>query len=260
MKKITSKSDFILYQQFINSLGNARTIYDEEIKKLPEYLQDIIKSDNAIFPSHLPTELIKEFLIEALKRIEPDYEIDKFSNPVINKITQYFSKDPEFITDKSLSFNKGILIMGGVGCGKSTLFRGINEMMKMFAYKDYYSSTHNDFRIHILDSFSFSQGFALKGFEIFDIGLMSKRGSMLHFMSAPLIIDDIGAESLVSHYGPTTNIIGEVLLRRYDGKSKTYCTTNLDRPKLKAFYGDRVYSRMIEMFNFLIDEGPDRRQ
>ena len=259
MKKIVNKSDFILYHQFLNGLGKERFYFDDEIKKLPEYIQDIIKSDNAILPSHLPTEMIKEFLIESLKKLNPDYIVDKFSEPVINSIALYTSKDPEFITDKSLSFNKGILIMGEVGCGKTLLFRGLNEVMKMFSYKDYYSTTHNDFSKPIINSYSLTQGFALKGFEIFDNGLYDN-GRTVNFIDTPLVIDDLGAESPVSHYGPTTNVIGEIILRRYEKKYRTFATTNEDDRGLLAKYGDRVYSRMIEMFNFIEYKGSDRRK
>jgi len=49
--------------------------------------------------------------------------------------------------------------------------------------------------------------------------------------------------------------MGEILLSRYDhfitNKMITHATTNLSAPELEALYGNRVRSRMREMFNLV---------
>ena len=60
----------------------------------------------------------------------------------------------------------------------------------------------------------------------------------------------------MSFYGNKVNVIEEIILDRYDLFRKhhliTHITTNLDVEDIKEKYGERVLSRMYEMFNFII--------
>ncbi|WP_114781863.1 P-loop NTPase family protein [Botryobacter ruber] len=70
--------------------------------------------------------------------------------------------------------------------------------------------------------------------------------------------DDLGAESSLRYYGNMCNVMGEVLLSRYDlfvsQGVKTHLTTNLTSSELEKTYGSRVRSRMREMFNLVCFE------
>jgi DNA replication protein DnaC len=50
-------------------------------------------------------------------------------------------------------------------------------------------------------------------------------------------------------------VMGEILLSRYDhyinNHMLTHATTNLSASELESFYGNRVRSRMREMFNLI---------
>ena len=67
--------------------------------------------------------------------------------------------------------------------------------------------------------------------------------------------DDMGVEPMGRHYGKDCNVIGEILLSRYDlfleTKLKTHATTNLNAEELEERYGNRVRSRMRELFNLI---------
>jgi hypothetical protein len=69
--------------------------------------------------------------------------------------------------------------------------------------------------------------------------------------------DDLGIEPLGRHYGEDCNVMGEVLLSRYElylqtkTKIKTHATTNLNAEELEERYGNRVRSRMRELFNLV---------
>lgn len=256
MKKINTKADFLLLTEFVKNNDPRNLSYKDCLKILPDRFQDMITKDNVIKPRNLSADLFRELFIESLQKINPEYIIDSVSEEVIKSISMYFTMDEGFLKDESLSFNKGILLMGRVGCGKTVLFKGLAILMGLFDYKDYYGQ--QNIRFTTLNSYSFTEGFAKKGFDIFDEGLF-RNGNMVRFIHSRLLIDDIGAENISSHYGTVTNVIGEVFLRRYDSMALTFATTNLDPKGLKAFYGDRVYSRMVEMMNFLIYEGNDRR-
>lgn len=72
--------------------------------------------------------------------------------------------------------------------------------------------------------------------------------------------DDLGVESLGRFYGKDLNVMGEVLLSRYElfqetrKKLKTHATTNLNAQELEEHYGNRVRSRMRELFNLVAFE------
>ena len=69
--------------------------------------------------------------------------------------------------------------------------------------------------------------------------------------------DDMGVEPPGRFYGKDLNVMGEVLLSRYDlfletnRKVKTHATTNLNAEELEERYGNRVRSRMRELFNLV---------
>jgi hypothetical protein len=69
--------------------------------------------------------------------------------------------------------------------------------------------------------------------------------------------DDLGIEPIGRYYGRDCNVMGEVLLSRYElflqtkGKVKTHATTNLNAEELEELYGNRVRSRMRDIFNLI---------
>ena len=77
--------------------------------------------------------------------------------------------------------------------------------------------------------------------------------------------DDLGTESALKYFGNTCNVLGEILLSRYDhfvtNKMITHATTNLSASELENLYGNRVRSRMREMFNLLsFDKGVEDKR
>ena len=80
--------------------------------------------------------------------------------------------------------------------------------------------------------------------------------------------DDLGVEPARRFYGKDLNLMGEVLLSRYElyletkHKVKTHATTNLNAEELEERYGNCVRSRMQELFNLIaFDKGAgDKRK
>lgn len=83
-----------------------------------------------------------------------------------------------------------------------------------------------------------------------------------------LAIDDLGAEPrLMGHYGNMANVLQQVLLRRYNLRldnpedyAETNVTTNFTKEQIAEVYGERVYDRCEEMFNFIELSGYSWRQ
>ena len=78
-----------------------------------------------------------------------------------------------------------------------------------------------------------------------------------------LCLDDLGLESTIKHFGNETNTIAEILLNRYQLFTArgmiTHATTNLNPDELEKIYGNRVRSRMREMFNLIAFTSSDKR-
>ncbi|MFG3255260.1 ATP-binding protein [Streptomyces sp. NPDC048172] len=72
-----------------------------------------------------------------------------------------------------------------------------------------------------------------------------------------LIIDDLGAAK-ASEW--TEEITMRLINRRYNEMLPTLVTTNLGMADLRAHIGDRVASRLTEMTDKVILDGPDRRR
>ncbi len=68
-----------------------------------------------------------------------------------------------------------------------------------------------------------------------------------------LCFDDLGTETSSKYFGNDCNVMAEILLTRYDlFKEKgliTNITTNLTSSEIESQYGNRLRSRMREMFN-----------
>ena len=70
-----------------------------------------------------------------------------------------------------------------------------------------------------------------------------------------MCFDDLGVEPAGRFYGKDCNVMGEILLSRYElflnHKIRTHATTNLDSDELEERYGSRVKSRMRQLFNLV---------
>lgn len=73
-----------------------------------------------------------------------------------------------------------------------------------------------------------------------------------------LLIDDMGAERTPTEFVEEVNF--RLINHRYEHHLPTLLTSNLLRKELAARLGDRVTSRLVEMCQPVIFDGPDRRR
>jgi DNA replication protein DnaC len=238
--------------------------YKEIFDLYPDIIKEILKTERSITPKHLTQNLLKELFLKQCRNLESNFKSDVYCDPVIDTITLYLREDPAFLTlAKGYDFNKGLLLRGKVGSGKTLIMRGMTNLLKLFIYKDASNWVTIDTSFQIIESWKISEEFTISGFEVWDKSINGKQYSL---QSDIICIDDIGSESIASYYGNTVNIVGSLLMNRYSQfKEKkpvtfiTHATSNLDLKNLNAFYGDRVYSRIREMFNDIRLPGTDRR-
>lgn len=79
-----------------------------------------------------------------------------------------------------------------------------------------------------------------------------------HAKAGVLFIDDLGAGGKLSDHTETVNF--RLINYRYDHELPTIITSNVIPRELTARMGDRVASRLNEMCQRLVIEGPDRRR
>ena len=160
--------------------------------------------------------------------------------PVIKKLIIYAIRDEVTATAMNININKGIILSGPVGCGKTSLMFLLN----------YFFQNGYDYKMKPCRDIAFD--FAARGYDAL-IPFTKKENKQTRMNT--FCFDDLGTEKQIKHFGNECNVMAEIILTRYDSfiynKTMTHVTTNLSASELEAFYGDRVRSRMRQMFNLI---------
>lgn len=180
------------------------------------------------------------------------FKIFKEDYPLILKLTSYFIDDKDSCHKYGIDLSKGILLSGPVGCGKTSLMR---LMPHLVPHKKQHQYT-------VLPTRNIVFGFNNIGYKTIEDYSDRK----------PYCFDDLGVEPMGRHYGKDCNVMGEILISRYEvtintglshrAQSRCHITTNLNAHELENRYGERVRSRMREMFNLISfnENSKDKRQ
>lgn len=173
----------------------------------------------------------------------PHFVVDKWVHEVLLTCCLYFAQDAEGFEalNPSYSLQKGLLLYGPVGCGKTKLLELLTRVDPRLSFRVYACP-------------DVSRAYRKDGDEALEV-YAAKR---------TLCFDDLGFEDAnAKHYGNTSNPLADILTKRYQLHPRpiTHATTNDDAPAMLEKYGDRVYSRMSELFNIVQfdPEAPDRR-
>lgn len=163
------------------------------------------------------------------------FKIIENDHQILYKLIAYFLRDKQVCSQFNIDLEKGILLSGPVGCGKTSLM----NLMK------HLTPAAQKFSVKPCRDISFE--FIKEGYEI--IHKYSK--------SAPKTIcfDDLGTENNLKYFGNECNVIAEILLSRYDlfisRKIQTHITTNLSASEIETVYGNRVRSRLRSSLNLI---------
>ncbi|MCM1369849.1 MAG: hypothetical protein NC204_05695 [Candidatus Amulumruptor caecigallinarius] len=179
------------------------------------------------------------------KEICPGFMIDDSNRSQIIDIFNWCCTLPG-----RLDLKKGLFLYGNVGTGKSTLLMVVKEFTKRLGIK-----RHNGFSSFGVNKVAgdVCPEFASSGYK-----------GIERFISAPAqAFDEVGAETIpTAHFGENCNVMKNILMARYDRRfsNLTHITLNLSEEGFRKAYGDRVYDRSKEMFNFVEFGGPTRRK
>jgi len=277
------------FQQTDNLIGKeiGRHKYSDLKSKTPELLTDLEKKQIEIYENrHKQTKQNSQYLHNYFEminkpKIKTEIKIDVnelftvFKNTFLelngkkfelNDVTReniapflyYFSKNEKFFKCKNLSnlskpsFDKGLLVIGDFGNGKTSVFKTFEKIFKNMPGYIFtgYSANHV-----VVEYEKCTDDILRKEFE--------------HKMfKGKRYFDDVKTERTASNYGKV-NIFKEILEERYNQKSLTYISCNYKdgspndiNEALSEFgekYGGRVYDRLFEMFNIIEFKGKSFR-
>lgn len=167
-------------------------------------------------------------------RFGKQFQLHKEDREVIYRLLIYAIRDEENCKKHKIDLNKGILLTGPVGCGKTSLM----TLIKLFMPP--------------------KNGHVMKPAREVAFEFNTHGHQIIQKHANPKTIfcyDDLGVEQIMKHYGNDCNVMAEILLSRYElfvsHKVKTHATTNLNAGELEKLYGNRVRSRMRELFNLI---------
>lgn len=173
-----------------------------------------------------------------------NFKIYEEDEVVLYKLCIYFIRDFEACAKLNIDPNKGILLSGPVGCGKTSLMKLLRHIVPH--QKSY----------ELIPARNITFAFNNIGYKT-----IQEYGSSNFYC-----FDDLGVETTGRHFGKDCNVMGEILLSRYDlflqRKIRTHATTNLNAQELEERYGSRVRSRMRQLFNLIAfdKESVDKRK
>lgn len=198
-----------------------------------------------------PVELFnygKKFYFERFKK---EFILDENNRPLVKKLAEYFTGADDFIAE-GYSLDKGILIMGNVGTGKT-------DLMKFFQ-----KNKKGCYRIvacaEAADDYSIYQD-NIESVYAHPIEKPMHDPSVFYQKLIGCCFDDLGCEEVKNNFGNKKNVMADIIRVIYDRKNfaQFHITTNLNWNEIEEKYGSRIQSRMLEMFNVFILNGPDRR-
>lgn len=206
-------------------------------------------------------QLLIESYLEAVKdRGRSITTLDAQTLLKIQKIAGWFtSADP--------SRKCGLLFKGLVGNGKTTMLKAIAKTIEVIRHSAtrhlvsdgwrYRQNPDKDRHFRTLSSLPAAKIVSAK--DVFDADGEEFRNLQKEYL---LFLDDIGVEPLVKKtWGIEQMPVADLIYKRYDLQLPTIIATNLNDDEILVRYGERIASRIEELFDKVIyREGDYRRK
>lgn len=181
-----------------------------------------------------------------MREVEPRFIINDRNRGILSALYDYVWGRSELLDPQ-----KGLLLWGAIGVGKSLLIKGLQR---------YYGKINR----YCFGGSNRSVGFKLtSAAEIALLYAEKGMNGMVHYTDRSymchLAIDELGREPLdAKHFGTGINVIQVILQLRYEVRREfiTFATTNLNPDtEFAGRYGDYISDRVKEMFNVIEIKG-----
>lgn len=185
------------------------------------------------------------------------YQIDGFNNKIIQNLWLYATRNPKFNgIEKGWHIDRAILLWGNPGSGKDEMFRLLNQYLHYL--KSPYVFDHKVV-------WEFAAKFTEKdggGYKVF-----SEEGRRNRYYEELALTNEKTGQperETVQHFGNKILIGAELIHIAHNGFKnygvQAHFSTNLEEGRLLEVYGERSFSRLKYMCNFMKMAGMDRRK
>lgn len=214
-----------------------------------------------------------------------NFERDPVAVKDIEPIFKYFLRDPEFSQSDRVvkqvgnstiypALEKGLLIVGSTGNGKTSVLQTFFEMFKSKTVEAR-ECRWNNFKDWDQNRFIYKET-ADVAIEFSTLQTGEERKNFFkQYEGFRYLFDDLMREKKGNNYG--SEIFTDVIAKRYRNKALTHIIMNYtDVPKPEEFsdmsnlewtlyqisirYGSHIYDRLFEMFNFIELKGKSMRK
>ncbi len=180
---------------------------------------------------------------------DTDFVVDSKNKSFLGHFCRYWNQEPAFEVLENISLQKGLMVFGSYGTGKTSGFQIIQRIAKQYQVPELW-----------FPSISTQEVVAKFNVE------RNKEDVVQYYSKGVFLFDDLGSEmegNNIYQYGKE-EVFVRILLNRYrifETKGiKTHITTNLSMDQIENRYGRQISDRSIQMFNLLKLDGPSRRK
>lgn len=195
-------------------------------------------------------------MIQAFNYISPGFIVDERNRKLVSELYTWIWARLGRVEAGRLDPNKGILLWGDIGTGKTTIIKGLQRYLATINQLAY-GSNNRSICLEIRSAAEVSLRYAAEGMKALE--KWTERDQAGH-----LAIDEIGREEISTHYGTTCNTIQTLLQLRYEQRHHitTLGTTNINMTtdEFAKRYGSYIQDRVKEMFNVVRVGGESRRK
>lgn len=194
------------------------------------------------------TQQEKLSFLKVCKEICPGFRVSEEMKPTLNSLLRWC-----LMLEGEYEPCKGLWLWGDIGTGKSTML----EIIKIFcglarplmAYRD-------DGNTRALRKEKWPYGFRITNASVVagEFARAGYPGIETYVTTSRQAFDEVGRECIpTGFFGNMENVFQYVIQRRYDlcKNDFTHVTSNLRPEEICAVYGDHIYDRCCEMFNFV---------
>lgn len=212
-------------------------------------IAEILSYGRPICSEPVPAEERPTWFKACCEFVCPGFKVDDTNRNVMNQLYLYAEGRPG-----KLDPQKGLLLYGDIGTGKSTLMQILNRYSYFTAGRNQGDYPIGGFRI---DSASYiANCFSVRGKDALELYTYNNSNPRM------ICFDELGREPLPAKYfGTELNVMQYIFQCRYELRHEaiTHATTNLEPAEIRSKYGLYIADRINEMFNVVPLNGKSRR-